>query len=103
MTDCANPLLLPSRACDQPRSSLASLSIRPVSFTFCIIAYSLYLRLAGRVAGARARRQGDVTLGGVRLPRWLRRSVARAKPAVPARAWPALLAVRSLAGERPLV
>jgi N-acetylglucosamine malate deacetylase 1 len=29
--------------------------------------------------------------------------VARAKPAVPARAWPALLAVRSLVGERPLV
>jgi LmbE family N-acetylglucosaminyl deacetylase len=39
----------------------------------------------------------------MRWPRWVVRSVARAKPMVPARAWPALLAVRSMAGERPLI
>ena len=39
----------------------------------------------------------------VRIPRPVVRLVARAKPAVPERAWPALLTARSLAGERPLV
>lgn len=37
------------------------------------------------------------------LARSLRRAVARAKPAVPEGAWPALLAVRSLAGSGPVV
>jgi LmbE family N-acetylglucosaminyl deacetylase len=39
----------------------------------------------------------------MRLPRTVTRAVARAKPLVPRRAWPLVLAARSLAGDGPLV
>jgi LmbE family N-acetylglucosaminyl deacetylase len=39
----------------------------------------------------------------MRLPRSLTRVAARAKPVVPQRAWPVLLALRSLGGEAPLI
>lgn len=39
----------------------------------------------------------------MRLPRAIVRAVARAKPLVPERAWPALLSLRSLTGDRPVV
>jgi LmbE family N-acetylglucosaminyl deacetylase len=39
----------------------------------------------------------------MRLPRTLTRAAARAKPIVPDRAWPVLLAARSLAGDGPLL
>ncbi|MFA5787336.1 MAG: PIG-L deacetylase family protein [Actinomycetota bacterium] len=39
----------------------------------------------------------------MRLPRTLVRTIARAKPLVPERAWPVLLSLRSLAGSGPIV
>jgi len=39
----------------------------------------------------------------MRVPRRLTRVVARAKPVVPARAWPILLALRSMPGDGPLI
>ena len=56
----------------------------------------LLVQAAGRPAGG-------ITLNRMRLPRRLTRAVARAKPVVPERAWPLLLALRSLPGEGPIV